>query len=369
MEATIDDLLTYRDAVLSMEAQARNLLKDYARRFPFTSNSSDPEYRRYKRQCEAGISLERAAHYIEILRQAQQRLHELDARIDVSVTIRRTVGLKAPPIFVGSASYPTGHEAAVALGEAALNAWDRSGAAGVIDTWTRAGDASSGSWGTTGGPWGNSNGGAHALDALKHLARRLSRLRRHAPPDLSGRIEQEFWEAANDLPPDEGFYRWLAEHPERPVATQLAWDKLTPEDFERLVFSLVSDESGYENPQWLTRTNAPDRGRDISVFRVFADALGGTIRHRVIIQCRHWLTKSVALSDISSLRDQMKLWESPRVDVHVIATTGRFTSDAVAFVERHNQSDTALRVEMWPESHLERLLARRPELIATYGLR
>jgi hypothetical protein len=161
-----------------------------------------------------------AAGSIEFLRQARQRLREIE-RVDVPTTIRRVVGLKAPPIFVGSASYPTGHEAAEALGKAALNAWDRSGAAGVIDTWTRAtgfalgdGVPSSNSWGETGGPWGNSNGGTHALDALKHLARRLSRLRRHAPPDLSGRIEQEFWEAANDLPPDEGFYRWLAEHPE-----------------------------------------------------------------------------------------------------------------------------------------------------------
>ena len=253
MEVTIDDLLTYRDAVLSMEAQARNLLKDYARRFPFTSNSSIPEYRRYKRQCEAGISLERAAHCIEILRQAQQRLHELDSRVDVSVTIRRTVALKAPPIFVGSASYPTGHEAAVALGEAALNAWDGSGAVRVMDTWTRAGDASSDSWGTTGGPWGNSNAGAHALDALKHLARRLSRLRRHAPPDLWGRIEQEFWAAANDLPPDEGFYRWLAQHPEYnaagsnpgAVGPQGERPSCTPDEANAAAMKLAEQDAGF----------------------------------------------------------------------------------------------------------------------------
>lgn len=157
--------------------------------------------------------------------------------------------------------------------------------------------------------------------------------------------------------------------PSGPIATQLDWNGLSAENFERLIFSIVSGESSYENPEWLMHTNAPDRGRDISVFRVFADPLVGTIRNRVIIQCKHWLTKSVALSDISSLRDQMKLWEPPRVDVHVIATSGRFTSDAVSFVEQHNQSDTGLRIEMWPESHLERILATRPELIATYHLR
>ena len=157
--------------------------------------------------------------------------------------------------------------------------------------------------------------------------------------------------------------------PSGPVATRLHWDRLSEEDFERLVFMLISSESAYENPGWLMRTNAPDRGRDLSVFRVHQDALSGAMRARVIIQCRHWLTRSVSLSDIGVLRDQMKLWEPPRVDVHVVATSGRFTTDAVDYVERHNQSDSGLRIEMWPESHLERLLASRPAIIAEFNLR
>lgn len=157
--------------------------------------------------------------------------------------------------------------------------------------------------------------------------------------------------------------------PRGPVATRLKWGILTDEEFERLIFVPISSESGYENPEWLMKTNAPDRGRDLSVFRVYSDALGGTLRQRVIIQCKHWQSKSVALSDIAELKEQMKLWEPPRVDVHVIATSGRFTSDAVAVVEKHNQSDSSLRIEMWPESHLERLLASRPAIIAEFGLR
>lgn len=153
------------------------------------------------------------------------------------------------------------------------------------------------------------------------------------------------------------------------VATKLQWDRLSDEDFERLIFALITSETGYENPEWLTKTNAPDRGRDLSVSRVLVDRLGGTIRHRVIIQCKHWLSRSVAPGDISTLRDQMKMWEPPRVDVHIIATSGRFTSDAVAIVEKQNQSDTALRIEMWPESHLEVLLAGRPAIIAEFALR
>jgi hypothetical protein len=69
------------------------------------------------------------------------------------------------------------------------------------------------------------------------------------------------------------------------------------------------------------------------------------------------------------MKEQMKLWEPPRVDVFVIATSGTFTTDAVDYVEKTNQGDTGMRIEMWPESHLESLLARRPALIAEFKLR
>lgn len=161
----------------------------------------------------------------------------------------------------------------------------------------------------------------------------------------------------------------VSQKPKGVVATRLQWNSLTDEDFERLIYSLISAEAGYENPEWLTRTNAPDRGRDLQVQRVHVDPLGGTHRQRVIIQCKHWLTKSIGLPEVATLKEQMKLWEPPRVDVHVIATSGRFTTDAVAAIEKHNLSDSALRIEMWAESHLERLLASRPGFIAEFALR
>lgn len=157
--------------------------------------------------------------------------------------------------------------------------------------------------------------------------------------------------------------------PRGPVSTRLNWGALSDDDFERLLFALISSVPGYENPEWLMKTNASDRGRDLSVVRVYGDALGGTLRHRVIIQCKHWQSKSIGVAEVALLKEQMKLWEPPRIDVCVIATSGRFTSDAVSAIERHNQTDSALRVEMWPESHLERLLANRPALIADFGLR
>ncbi|MFD1986240.1 restriction endonuclease [Mesorhizobium newzealandense] len=161
----------------------------------------------------------------------------------------------------------------------------------------------------------------------------------------------------------------VAARPTGPITTALAWSKIDDQAFERLVFTLISDTAGYENPEWLMQTRAPDKGRDLSVTRVIQDELSGTLRLRVVIQCKHWTSRSVSLADVSSTKDQMALWPNPRVDVLVIATSGRFTADAVAWVEQHNANGGSPRIEMWPESHLERLLAARPAIIAEFGLR
>jgi len=153
------------------------------------------------------------------------------------------------------------------------------------------------------------------------------------------------------------------------VVTELNWRSLDDKGFERLLFSLVSSSDSYENVEWLTRTDASDRGRDLSAYRIIKDSLSGVTRSRVIVQCKHWLARSVSLKDVTFLKDQMALWKSPRVDVLIIATTGRFTSDAVDFIENHNNSDRAMKIEMWPESHLELLLAARPGLVVEFRLR
>lgn len=161
----------------------------------------------------------------------------------------------------------------------------------------------------------------------------------------------------------------VAARPQGHVTSQLNWSALTDDQFERLMFSLISDTPGYENAQWLQNTHAADKGRDLSVFRLDSDLLGGVRRHRVIIQCKHWLSKSIGPGDVSDVRSQMELWQPPRVDELIIATTGRFTVDAISLVEQHNQADRAMHIHMWPDSHLERLLAARPHLIGEFRLR
>lgn len=148
----------------------------------------------------------------------------------------------------------------------------------------------------------------------------------------------------------------------------LKWERLTPERFERLIFNLISTTENYENPKWSTKTNAPDRGRDLSVTRVVKDQLGDTMFQRVIIQCKHWLKKSLSTNDIIFLRHQIKLLEPPNVDVCVIASSGLVTDNVTEWVRKENDSDTRLRIELWERKHLEMLLASRQDLLVGYGL-
>lgn len=189
-------------------------------------------------------------------------------------------------------------------------------------------------------------------------------------PDVKSGISKQLYDDDEPLPVEvEDLGTLAASHPGGTVTTKLSWKRLSAEDFERLVFALISSTKGYENPAWLMHTNAPDRGRDLSVMRAIIDPLTGVMRSRIIIQCKHWISRSISGSDVSEVKDQMVHWEPPKVDVLIIATSGRFTSDAVDLIDKHNSADRALRIEMWPESHLEQLLASRPALIAQFRLR
>lgn len=188
-------------------------------------------------------------------------------------------------------------------------------------------------------------------------------------PDVKSSLDKVLYGEDDPLPVEIKDLAELAStSPTGNVVTKARWANLDPEQFERLMFNLLSSAPGYENPAWLTKTNAPDRGRDLSVTHVIPDSLGVTVRQRIIVQCKHSPQKSVNTGDVATLREQMKTWDPPRVDVLIIATTGRFTSDAVALIEKHNQSNEAMRIEMWPDSHLEKLLAKHPGIAAEFRL-
>jgi len=149
----------------------------------------------------------------------------------------------------------------------------------------------------------------------------------------------------------------------------LAWDRLGDDGFERLLYDLLREFPEHHNVQWLMQTRAPDRGRDLSLDRVLHDSTGGVRGERVIVQAKHWLKKSVGPVDVAATVAAVKLWQPPVVRGLVIATSGRFSADAVAWAEQHNNDGGVPFVELWPESKLETLLAQKPYLAAAHGLR
>jgi hypothetical protein len=193
----------------------------------------------------------------------------------------------------------------------------------------------------------------------------------HDWPSIKAGITKNIYSADEPIPVNiQDLGELVASKPSGKVITKLNWDALSAEDFERLIFNLVTSEENYQNVEWLMHTNAPDRGRDLSCYKVNQDRLSGGSRQRMIIQCKHWLTKGISITDISVLKDQVKSsWEPPRIDILVIATTGRFTADAVNYVEKHNQSDSAITIQLWAESTIESILASNPALVAEFGLR
>jgi hypothetical protein len=153
------------------------------------------------------------------------------------------------------------------------------------------------------------------------------------------------------------------------VSTLLPWSRLADDDFERLLYDLLRDYPEHQNVQWLTKTRAADRGRDLSFDRVLQDATGGSRIERVIVQAKHWQAKSVGPTDLARALAGVRLWEPPPVHTLIVVTSGRFTSDAIAWQERHNYTVIPPHIDLWPENKLESLLAQKPHIAAAHGLR
>lgn len=189
-------------------------------------------------------------------------------------------------------------------------------------------------------------------------------------PSVRAQVEKHLYDDHEPLPVGvDDLGEMVRSRPRGPVSTRLQWDSVTDEAFESIVFELVRTADGYENTNWLMQSHAPDRGRDLETHRVVTDVLSGTSRLRVILQCKHWMSRSVNVKDILACLETMRLWEPPPIDVLIVATSGRFTQDAVAWMEKRRNERVVPSVELWPESHIETLIARRPGIAVKFGLR
>jgi len=189
-------------------------------------------------------------------------------------------------------------------------------------------------------------------------------------PSVRSDVEGGALSDTDPLPvPDMDLGQASAGHLTGTATIALPWDRLDDDGFERLLYDLLRDFPDHHNVQWLMQTRAADRGRDLSLDRVLRDSTGGVRSERVIVQAKHWLKRSVGPAEVSATVAAVKLWQPPVVRGLVIATSGRFSADAVAWAEQHNNDGAAPFIDLWPESKLETLLAQKPYLAAAHGLR
>ena len=189
-------------------------------------------------------------------------------------------------------------------------------------------------------------------------------------PDIRGNLETMALTEVDPIPvADIDLGQAAAAHPAGGVTTELVWKNLDEDQFERLLFDLLRGLPNYQNVQWLMKTRAADRGRDLSLERVIPDAAGPVRIERVIVQAKHWTSKSIAPLEIQQSLATLSTWEPPVVRNLIIITSGRFTTDAVAVAEKHNNDGKTPFIDLWPDSQLEAMLAQRPDLIEAYGLR
>lgn len=188
-------------------------------------------------------------------------------------------------------------------------------------------------------------------------------------PDVKAQIDRLLLSADEPLVvPDIDLGVASRTNPTGGVATRLGWTSLSPEEFERVLFNILLALDGYQNVEWVMNTNAADRGRDISAERVIPDAGGETRTERVLVQAKHWQSRSLATKDVSDCLVSIPLWEPPPVHCLIIATSGSFTQDAVTLIEKRKHDNQQPRIEMWAKGRLESLLAQKPAIIAEFGL-
>lgn len=189
-------------------------------------------------------------------------------------------------------------------------------------------------------------------------------------PSVRSDVQAAAFADTDPLPvPDIDLGQAAAGHLTGTATIALPWDRLNDYGFERLLYDLLLAFREYQNVQWLMRTHAPDRGRDLSFDQVVPISTGEFRTERGILQAKHWHKRPVGVAHISHAVAGVTLWEPPVVRVFVIATSGRFSADAVAWRERPNDSGTAPFIELWPDSKLETLLTQQPHLAAAHGLR
>ena len=154
-----------------------------------------------------------------------------------------------------------------------------------------------------------------------------------------------------------------------PVSSQVHWERINADGFERLLMRLLEQSGSYVRIRRLMNVNAPDSGQDIEAYRRVDDGVTSERDERVIVQAKHWPNRGVNDSEIADLvHAKLPQWEGEPIRGLIMATTGSFALSAVQWVDNHNNAAKRPRINLWSSAELEGLLRKWPAILAEFGL-
>jgi hypothetical protein len=136
----------------------------------------------------------------------------------------------------------------------------------------------------------------------------------------------------------------------------LNWSEISPSEFEKLCFRLVSME-GFQNVKLYGGSG--DRARDI-VGEYFVNTGASVEVYKFMIQCKRFTArKTIGVSDIVSLKNWMDSnHEFQRGLIIATASSSPNTRDWLDGVNNGSK----YRIEIWDASELEKRLGKHPQL-------
>lgn len=129
------------------------------------------------------------------------------------------------------------------------------------------------------------------------------------------------------------------------------WDSLSPDDFERFVYSLLK-ALGFANVVW--RRGPADKGRDIDCQRHVSEPDGLTRLEKWCVECKHE-TRPVS---VERLYSKLAWADADRPDYLLIVTSGSLTNQAREWLGKV-QSGRPYQMRIWDRNVLESIAAEQ----------
>lgn len=145
------------------------------------------------------------------------------------------------------------------------------------------------------------------------------------------------------------------------VKPKLALGELTPEQFENLIYDLVTS-LGLRNVNW--RTPGADGGRDIEADEIAPDFSGVHVSKRWFIECKRYKSSV----DWPTIYGKLAYADSFGADYLLMCTPSKYTPAAISQTEAWNSKRRDLQVRLWPGHVLEQQLQAYPDILSKFGL-